>query len=565
MRLRALATALLVAAPLVVTGLQAPANAAGIVTDQGRYRHLQGQTFEVSGKVPPRGRPVILQLRVAKHWKAVDRKRTGAKGRYSFTTGRKLEGCTYADYRVVAPAHGAQKRRVQAFEKAVIKPSATIIVPAVVRPGDPISIDGYVVPGNKLRPVLLQRQRGDGTWATVATERTTMFGALTFEGVRLSNQGAAFRIVAKAWRGLPRTASRAASVVPHDAVAAPAASFEQVSAATPGASWITRTFVDDSGRFVAYEAAPARLGSDDGTDLYVVDRTTGTTAHLAAAPGHFVRLTSISGDGRSIAFDSNDPTLVPGDTNAGAGVFVYDRTTGEVSNVSSAYGGRFLGTDGRFLQLGSAYTMTGIFVRDRQTGTTSPVRIGRPVPGITEDARRTLDAPVVNDPCDVNGETDAQVLDLATGSVRRASPSPDYGGQRNEDSVLRATGAAMSAGGRFVAYDFTGGDNRSDSYLTDLRTGVIRRVYGGGSLDISADGSRVVVSSGAGSTAKLVVVDWRTGQSRTLAGALPGEQDVYGTPSLSADGKDVFFTTTRSDLVAGDTDDQPDVYVAHLG
>jgi hypothetical protein len=193
------------------------------------------------------------------------------------------------------------------------------------------------------------------------------------------------------------------------------------------------------------------------------------------------------------------------------------------------------------------------------------VRIGQPVPGITDDARRTLDAPSVNDPCDVNGETDAQVLDLATGTVRRASLSPDYGGQRNEDGVLRATGAAMSADGRFVAYDFTGGDFRSDIYLTDVRTGVVRRLYAGGTLDISADGSRIAVSSGAGASAKLVIVDWRTGQTRTLAGALPGAQDVYGTPSLSANGKDVFFTTTRSDLVTGDTDDQPDVYVAHLG
>jgi len=582
MRLRALSTALLVAAPLVVTGLPAPATAARTITDISPSPIVEGHSFKVTGKVPPRGRPVVLQRQVGKKWKVVDRKRTGQQGRYSFTTGRKLDGCTYADYRVVAPKHGRQHRVVKAFEERVIRPGATIVVPTTVRPGDRIAVDGYVVPGSKGRPVELQRQRSNGGWATRATRKTGPLGAVTFAGA-LVDEAVSLRIVAKAWHGLRRTVSRSATVVPHTAATSPPQSFAQVSAGVPAGRRNTRPMTDDSGRFVAFESAPVDGSTGDATDLYLVDRTAGTTTHLVSTPGHSVALTSISGDGHYVAFNSDDPSLVPDDTNGASDVFVYDRATAKVTrqSVSStgdqapeASTGVFLGTDGQFLTFRSSPTAFGssspdpggLFVRDQQSGTTSQVRAGQPVPGITDAARLSVQAPWRNDPCDLNGETDAEVADLSTGDIRRASPYADYGTQRNEDSVLRAQHPAMSADGRFVAFLYTRADFRTDVYLTDLRTGVIRRVYvRGDALDISADGSRILVSSGAGASARLVVVDWRTGQSRAIAGPLLGAHDTYGEPSLSANGRDVFFTTTRSDLVAGDTDDQADVYVAHLG
>ena len=582
MRLRALATALLVAAPLVAAGLQAPATAAPTITGITPYRLIEGHSFTVTGKVPPRGRPVVLQRQVGKKWKVVDRKRTGPKGRYSFTTGRKLEGCTYADYRVVAPKHGRQHRVVKAFEERVIKPGATIVVPTAVRPGDRIAVDGYIVPGDKGRPVQLQRQQSNGSWTTVTTRKTGPLGALTFASTTV-DEAVSLRIVAKAWHGLRRTVSRSATVVPHTAVTPPTQSFAQVSGDVPAGMRSTSPMADDSGRFVAFESSPVVGSTGDATDIYLVDRTAGTTTHVVSTPGHSVVLTSISGDGRYVAFNSDDPSLVSDDTNGASDVFVYDRTTAKISrqSVSSTGGqapeagtGVFLGTDGRFLTFRSSPTAFGSssadpdghFVRDQQSGTTTQVRAGRPVPGITDTARFSVETPWRDDPCDLNGETDAGVVDLSTGVIRRASPYADYGTQRNEDSVLRAQHPAMSADGRFVAFLYTRADFRTDVYLTDLRTGVIRRVYvGGDALDISADGTRVVVSSGAGSSARLVVVDWRSGRSRTLAGPLPGAHDVYGGPSLSANGRDVFFSTTRSDLVAGDTDDQADVYVTRLG
>src|SRR5512140_2502575 len=43
---------------------------------------------------------------------------------------------------------------------------------------------------------------------------------------------------------------------------------------------------------------------------------------------------AISGDGAVVAFDSMASTLVPGDTNQQADVFVHDRTTGATERVS---------------------------------------------------------------------------------------------------------------------------------------------------------------------------------------------------------------------------------------
>jgi hypothetical protein len=48
---------------------------------------------------------------------------------------------------------------------------------------------------------------------------------------------------------------------------------------------------------------------------------------------------SLSGTGRYVAFDSQSPLLVPGDTNARNDIFVRDRTTGTIERVSTGFGG----------------------------------------------------------------------------------------------------------------------------------------------------------------------------------------------------------------------------------
>jgi len=91
----------------------------------------------------------------------------------------------------------------------------------------------------------------------------------------------------------------------------------------------------------------------------------------------------ISNDGRYVAFHSDAPNLVLGDTNGRLDVFVHDRETGELARVSVSTAGEE-GSDGSFwaaingdgghiaftssspnLVPGDTNGMTDIFVRER--------------------------------------------------------------------------------------------------------------------------------------------------------------------------------------------------------
>src|SRR5438445_9017048 len=106
---------------------------------------------------------------------------------------------------------------------------------------------------------------------------------------------------------------------------------------------------------------------------------------------------ALSADGRFVAFDSAATDLVAGDTNGVSDVFVHDRQTGTTERVSVASGGAqgngnsggffafpALSAAGRFVAFQSAATnlvagdtngTTDVFVHDRQTGATDPMRV----------------------------------------------------------------------------------------------------------------------------------------------------------------------------------------------
>jgi Tol biopolymer transport system component len=192
---------------------------------------------------------------------------------------------------------------------------------------------------------------------------------------------------------------------------------------------------------------------------------------------------AISAGGRFVAFPSESPGLVPGDTNGAEDVFVRDRRTGAVERVSVASdGGQADGTsravaisaDGRVVAFGSFATNL--------------------VPG------------------DANAKPDVFVHDRATGVTERVSVS-SRGVQGNDESFL----PALSADGRFVAFvslatNLVPGDTNAtwDVFVRDRRTGRTERVslgtrgnqVDGGDLhqpDITADGAEVAFeSAGAG-------------------------------------------------------------------
>jgi Tol biopolymer transport system component len=189
--------------------------------------------------------------------------------------------------------------------------------------------------------------------------------------------------------------------------------------------------------------------------------------------------TSLSADGRYVAFQSNAPNLVAGDTNNTQDVFVHDNLSGDTQRLSvNSAGGQAndgsyaprLSADGRYVAFSSFATKL--------------------VPG------------------DTNGQPDIFVHDRQTGETRRVSVS-SYGGQANSGSGYQT----ISADGRYVGFasfatNLVAGDTRgSQAYVHDLQTGATRRVSvnnagvaaNGDSYNttLSADGRYVAFDSGA--------------------------------------------------------------------
>jgi Tol biopolymer transport system component len=118
--------------------------------------------------------------------------------------------------------------------------------------------------------------------------------------------------------------------------------------------------VSDDGRYVAFMSGRSVDPSDDnGYDVFVSDRATGTTVAVSTTPaGTAGDVTSqqpaISGDGRHVAFVSGADDLVDHDTVDSGDIFVRDLLTGQLvrvkvktfGNGSGDYGGPALSRTG---------------------------------------------------------------------------------------------------------------------------------------------------------------------------------------------------------------------------
>ncbi|MEE1753834.1 hypothetical protein [Streptomyces sp. SP18CS02] len=184
-------------------------------------------------------------------------------------------------------------------------------------------------------------------------------------------------------------------------------------------------------------------------------------------------------------------------------------------------------------------------------------------------------------------------LPYASLGAPRAAPGPGAPGTERVSTAsngaqadLGASGAVISANGRVVAFtsqstNLVPGDTNAqqDVFVRDLRTGRTDRVsvasdgtqgdsYAHGA-SLSADGRLVAFTShaanlvaGDGNGAEDVFVhDRATGRTeRVTQGGSAGARDS-ANPVLSADGRQVAFSSSRDDLVPGDTNGVNDIFV----
>jgi Tol biopolymer transport system component len=321
--------------------------------------------------------------------------------------------------------------------------------------------------------------------------------------------------------------------------------------------------ISADGRYVAFTSDADNFVAGDknhASDVFVHDRVTGTTECVSVDSSGtlgdlYSGYSSISGDGRYVAFTSYADNLVPGDTNAGTDVFLRDRQTGitEIVSVDPAGapgdapsgGATSITADGRYVAFGSLATtlvagdtngISDVFVRDRQAGTTDRVSVDSSgaeaddasIPGsISSDGRFVAFGSVANNLVanDSNGVQDSFVRDRQAGTTTRVSV--DSGGAEGNGVTYFAS---ISADGGLVAFEsdstnLVPNDTNActDVFVHDLATGTTERV------SVRSDGAQA--------------------------------NDRSVGPEISDDGRSVVFISNASNLVANDTNGNWDTFV----
>jgi Tol biopolymer transport system component len=299
-------------------------------------------------------------------------------------------------------------------------------------------------------------------------------------------------------------------------------------------------------------------------DIFVRDLVTGTLERVSVDAAGMqgdkqAARPRLSADGRFVTFYSNSTHLVPGDGNKVSDVFVVDRALGTIERISvdsaggESDGGSFttsISGDGRYvafvsdatnLVAGDTNGLRDIFVRDRSLGTTVRVSVssagaealhGRcDSASMAEDGRYVAfyslaDTLVAGD---TNRKGDLFLHDLQTATTELVSVNLN-GAVGNDDSFH----PAVSADGRYVAFE---------SEASDLVAGDLN-----GAFDVFMRDRQLA-------TTTRVSVD--------SAGA-EGNGDSHFHASISAEGLHVSFVSDATNLVAADGNGVSDIFVHHL-
>jgi archaellum component FlaF (FlaF/FlaG flagellin family) len=325
--------------------------------------------------------------------------------------------------------------------------------------------------------------------------------------------------------------------------------------------------------------------------------------------------TSISADGRFVAFYSLNTYLVPGDTNDFYNIFVHDQLSGVTKCITNSYEGEqsngrslypTISADGRFVAFISVATnlvpeepshhpdnlfaktvrtIKDIFNGRRMYSDNWVLYVYDQVTGITDLIAETTYASLHS-----SLSTDGRFLAYGTGSgihvldrIRGVS-----------EHVLKSFASftpSISADGRFVAFSsldsnlVTGDTNIvSDVFVYDRVSDIVKRISISSSgiegndesryPAISADGRYVAFSSAASNLVPgdtngfldIFVHDRVTSKTERVSVSSKGRQGNNEALwpdkiSISADGRFVAFASHASNLVPGDTNSVLDIFV----
>jgi Tol biopolymer transport system component len=357
------------------------------------------------------------------------------------------------------------------------------------------------------------------------------------------------------------------------------------------------------GRYVAFSSDATNLVRADtnrSRDVFVRDRRAGTTKRVSLSStggqGNEESFgTSITPDGRTVAFTSRASNLVKGDTAGQTDAFVRDVRTGRTTRVSVSSTGAQGNSESAFPQISAngrhvvfhswaTNLVTGdttadaedIFVRDLRTRTTERVSVSSTGAqaddysfgvAISGNGRYVAFVSYATNlvPGDTNNAADVFLRDRRNRTTTRVNVGP--GGEQADRASISV---ALTPDGRHVAFDSSatnlvspGTPATAAVYVRDLRTGVTERIADGRHPALSADGTRVAYEAGTGTMSDVFVVDRRTGAVTAASTAADGgpADNFSSQPSLSGNGRLVGFRSAATNLMPGDTNGVDDSYV----
>jgi Tol biopolymer transport system component len=367
---------------------------------------------------------------------------------------------------------------------------------------------------------------------------------------------------------------------------------ERISVAASGGNPNGRAWassISGDGRYVLFTSEATNLVTSGptpaGFNLFLRDRMIHSTRLVdvtsdAAAPNAPVTDIDLSANGQAALFDSTASNILPGSSTGRRDVFVHDLGTGATERVSVSNtgdpadnfmtAGGISGDGSRVVFSGSAQNLVAgtttshidrVYLRDRSTGTTSLVSVGRDgganesgsvfVEALSTNGRYVLfQSSSQNLTDDGRGDSLAAlfVRDLTTGTTTRVKATS------GEPHPLGIIGTGISDDGRYVlARGLRTGLADVHAYVFDRVRQVLRIVgttpaqiplSGSGAGAISADGAYVTFgtldpSSPSGSDRQAVFL--RSTVVPTLTAA---------APSTAARGSTVDVTLTGTYLFA---------------
>lgn len=382
--------------------------------------------------------------------------------------------------------------------------------------------------------------------------------------------------------------------------------------AGPSGSAFGSPSLSADGNLVAFESAGQAFTEDaNGTsDILLRDMEERTVELVSLADGggagnNRSYSPSMSADGRYIAFESFATNLVESDLNSWPDIYLRDRQDGTTTLVSVApdgapangpSSGPVISTAGTFVAFCSrasnlsddGNSSSDVYVYDIANGTLT--RVPPPEGEANEGCRRVALSGgghfVAYSYISGDGTSQVYRTEVATGSATLVSGN--NGSKGNAESGTE--GLAITADGETVAFtsratDLVAADKNgmADVFLWKAADGSLTRVSVGADdtegdgdsgllgIDLSGDGRYIVYGSAATNlvandfnrAADIFWVDSDFGEPK-VASATSGDRGANGpsySPAISDDGQIVAFASLATDVVYGDRNRQPDVFI----